>query len=149
MESKKSKKCSKCEETKTLDKFNKRSASKDGLSSRCKVCLNTKAMHVRTNRPDTTRGHNLKKRFNMSIADYNIIFLKQKGRCAICNEAETSVDTKGKVKWLSVDHNHSTGDIRGLLCNSCNTGIGLLGDSQSVLKSAIKYLNKRGSYGKK
>tara|TARA_R110002096_G_scaffold45582_1_gene122318 strand:- start:51 stop:491 length:441 start_codon:yes stop_codon:yes gene_type:complete len=143
------KKCSKCGETKRLTKFNKREASKDGLTAQCTLCLNTKAMQIRAARTDTTRGYNLKQRFNMSINEYNVIFLKQKGKCAICGRAETIRDVKGNIKWLSVDHNHDTGAIRGLLCQSCNTGIGKLGDSVKVLKSAIKYLNKRGSYGKK
>jgi hypothetical protein len=90
----------------------------------------------------------LKKRFNISIDDYNHLFLKQKGKCDICDKAESQLDTNGKVKWLSVDHNHDTSEIRGLLCNSCNTGIGKLGDSIKVLENAIKYLKERGSYGK-
>jgi len=140
--------CSKCGIVKELDQFNKRAASKDGHASKCKVCTKAKALKIRDERPDSTRGYNLKQRFNISIDDYNIMFLDQKGRCKICNNAETNLDNKGKVKWLAVDHNHDTGDIRGLLCSNCNTGIGKLGDSIKVLKNAIKYLKERGSYGK-
>jgi len=140
--------CSKCGIVKELDQFNKRAASKDGYTARCTTCINTKALKTRTERPDSTRGNNLKQRFNMSIAEYNEIFLKQKGKCAICELAETSVDSKGNIKWLSVDHHHGNGDIRGLLCNSCNTGIGLLQDSAKIMYSAINYLKERGSYGK-
>lgn len=141
------KRCSKCKVLKPVDDFNKRSASKDGLDSRCGDCKRTKALQTRAKRPDDTRGYNLKKRFNISIDDYNHIFLLQKGRCAICKNAETMKDTKGNVKWLAVDHNHATNEIRGLLCNGCNTGIGKLGDSVVTLESAIKYLKERGSYG--
>jgi len=140
--------CSKCGESKQLINFNKRSASKDGHTARCTTCIYTKALKTRMENPESTRGNNLKQRFNMSIAEYNEIFLKQKGKCAICELAETSVDSKGNIKWLSVDHHHGNGDIRGLLCNSCNTGIGLLQDSAKLMRSAIKYLDKRGSYGK-
>jgi len=142
------KQCSKCKETKDLADFNKRSASKDGHTSRCGDCIRTKNMQTRAKRPEDTRGYNLKQRFDMSIDEYNHIFLKQKGRCAICKNAETQLDQKGNVKWLSVDHNHATSEVRGLLCSGCNTGIGKLGDSIEVLSSAIKYLNERGSYGK-
>lgn len=141
------KKCSKCGTDKGAYHYNKRSASKDGLTSRCTMCLNTKAMKVRAKTPEVTRARNLKKRFNMTIDEYNVIFLKQKGKCAICTKAESGRDIKGNVKWLSVDHHHGNGEVRGLLCNSCNTGIGKLGDSIKVLKSAIKYLETRGSYG--
>lgn len=143
----KTKKCTKCGKTKSLSDFNKRSASKDGLTSRCTQCLNTKALQIRKDRPDSTRGYNLKVRFDMSISDYNNLFLKQRGLCAICKKPEISKDKAGKYKWLCVDHNHNTGKVRGLLCQNCNTGIGLLRDSKKVLESAIKYLNKRGSYG--
>jgi hypothetical protein len=140
--------CSKCKEKKPHSAFNKRTASRDGLDARCGDCKRTKAMQKRASDPNITRAANLKTRFNISIDEYNNLFLKQKGKCAICHQAESQLDSKGKVKWLSVDHNHSKGDIRGLLCNSCNTGIGKLGDSITVLESAVKYLKKRGSYGK-
>ena len=142
-----SKICTKCKEDKPLVEFNKRSASKDKLTSRCTDCLNTKAIQVRSKQPDDQRGYNLKQRFNITIDDYNHIFLKQRGICAICTKPESSLDKNGKIKWLCVDHNHATQEIRGLLCSSCNTGIGLLGDSEVVLKNAIKYLEERGSYG--
>ena len=143
------KKCSKCNTIKYVNEFNKRTASSDGYTAQCTQCLNTKAMKVRAATPEVTRAKNLKNRFDMTIDQYNVRFLKQKGRCAICDQAEKSVDSNGNVKWLAVDHNHSSGDVRGLLCNSCNTGIGKLGDSIKIMKSAIKYLEKRGSYGKK
>lgn len=143
------KKCSKCGEIKLLKEFNKRSASSDGLTSQCRCCLNTKAMQVRANKPNRTRGYNLKSRFNISIDDYNKMFLKQRGVCKICGNPETQTDKKGKLKWLVVDHNHDTGEIRGLLCSACNKGIGLLGDSIPTLESAVKYLKEKGSYGKK
>lgn len=140
--------CSKCKEEKPITAFTKRAASKDGLNARCGDCIRAKAMNTRAKKPDDTRGYNLKRRFNISIDDYNHLFLKQKGRCAICKQAEKIKDKKGNVKWLSVDHNHATDEIRGLLCNACNTGIGKLGDSVVTLESAIKYLKERGSYGK-
>ena len=141
------KRCTKCSEYKDFNKFDKRKASKDGLTSQCTVCLRVKAMKVRKDNPESTRANNLKNRFDMTIEQYNIIFLKQKGKCRICNNAETMVDQKGTIKWLSCDHNHNTGKVRGLLCNACNTGIGKMGDSIKVLESAIKYLKKEGSYG--
>lgn len=141
------KQCSKCKEYKELNEFNKRSASKDGYTARCGDCIRTKAIQTRAKRPERTRGYNLKVRFDMSIDDYNHLFLKQRGLCAICSNPEVNKDKKGNIKWLAVDHNHSTGEIRGLLCSSCNTGIGLLGDSTEIMKKAIKYLKERGTYG--
>ena len=64
----------------------------------------------------------------------------QGGKCAICREKETR-KRRGRIARLSVDHDHSTGDIRGLLCTRCNTAIGLLEDDITLLKNAIDYLN--------
>lgn len=61
----------------------------------------------------------------------------QNYRCSICNKHEE----KFKYK-LAVDHCHLTGEIRGLLCNNCNAGLGLFNDSEFSLKAAIKYLNR-------
>lgn len=141
------KKCSKCKTSKGTHEFGNRSASKDGLTAKCSLCLSAKAIQNRSTKSDKKRGYNLKSRFDISIEDYNVIFLKQGGKCAICIKSESSKDKEGKIKWLSTDHNHKTGKIRGLLCYSCNTGLGKLGDSVKTLRSAIKYLNKRGSYG--
>ena len=143
------KKCTKCGSLKLHSEFDKRTASKDCLTSQCKICLRVKSMKVRKDNPETTRAKNLKSRFDMTIEQYNIIFLKQKGKCVICQKSETIKDKRGSVKWLSIDHDHNTGKVRGLLCNSCNTGLGKMGDSIKVLESAIKYLKKEGSYGEK
>jgi hypothetical protein len=67
---------------------------------------------------------------------YEILFEKQNGLCAICNNPEQSQ----KYKTLSVDHCHLTGSIRGLLCSNCNRALGLFKDNLLVLESAIKYL---------
>lgn len=79
-----------------------------------------------------SREYNLKKKFNLSLKDYNNLLEKQQGVCAICK--------KTCSKQLAVDHNHTTGKIRGLLCNNCNRGLGHLKDSIDNLKTAIQYL---------
>lgn len=58
----------------------------------------------------------------------------QDGGCGICEESPN------RDKALDVDHNHDTGEVRGLLCNTCNRGLGMLGDDVATLKSAIDYL---------
>lgn len=62
------------------------------------------------------------------------MFSEQKGLCGICK--------KGIDESSHVDHCHSTGKVRGLLCRPCNSGLGLFSDSTRLLKSAITYLNK-------
>jgi len=84
-----------------------------------------------------TRKSHLWRRFNITIEEYDILYEKQKGLCAICEEPE-----KENNKRLAVDHNHDTGKVRGLLCRACNTSIGLLKEKQELFEKAIKYLKQ-------
>ena len=72
--------------------------------------------------------------FRMDVEDYFDMLDAQNGVCAICGE------TCKSAQRLSVDHDHTTGEIRGLLCRSCNSGIGYFQDSVKLLKKAIQYL---------
>ncbi|KKN66086.1 hypothetical protein LCGC14_0475640 [marine sediment metagenome] len=65
--------------------------------------------------------YNIKIRYGMTIEDYNKIFIKQNGCCAICGRQQSK-----QKRRLSVDHNHKTGQIRGLLCQSCNAHLAWL-----------------------
>jgi hypothetical protein len=79
--------------------------------------------------------------YKITPADYQVMFDSQNGRCLICSGGP---DGRGKKnKRLNVDHNHTTGKIRGLLCSKCNTGLGLFNDSENFLSSAIQYLKER------
>lgn len=80
------------------------------------------------------REYSLKRKFSLSIEEYTKLLEKQKGVCAICD--------KECSRALAVDHCHTSGKIRGLLCNNCNRGLGHLKDSVSILRKAINYLEK-------
>lgn len=73
--------------------------------------------------------------YGITFADYERMNETQKGLCAIC------VKPCRTGKKLCVDHNHATGQVRGLLCRGCNSAIGLLLEDKSILESAIKYLS--------
>jgi Recombination endonuclease VII len=75
--------------------------------------------------------------YGITPLEYEAMFKKQKGQCAICGSTDPGQRTK---RFLCVDHNHKTGKVRGLLCHRCNRGLGLLGDSIKVLTKASKYL---------
>lgn len=79
--------------------------------------------------------HNLK-RYGITLEQYQKLLDKQQSRCAIC----LTDDPKGRGDKLHVDHCHTTGSIRGLLCGKCNTGLGLFNDNINILRNAIKYL---------
>ena len=73
--------------------------------------------------------------------DYAFALQNQNYVCAICNQPETRI-FNGKLTRLSVDHSHKYRTYRGLLCMSCNTGLGKFKDDIGLLKQAIQYLEK-------
>ena len=87
-------------------------------------------------------NRHIKKRYNMDVSDYDKLLEEQGSACAICETTEP----QGQGRF-HIDHNHTTGEVRGLLCHSCNSGIGHLQDSPVILAEAIKYLVERGHYG--
>ena len=91
--------------------------------------------------PDVWKNSYLKKRYDISLAEYTVMAVAQGNICAICKKPETEM-RNGNVKALSVDHNHTTGENRELLCTACNKMIGLACEDVSILQNAINYLNK-------
>lgn len=91
--------------------------------------------------PNINRKQLLRRRYGMTIPEYENKLKDQNGVCAICKNPETQ-KRKGKIQSLAVDHNHKTGEIRGLLCSHCNNMIGRASDNIDTLKNAIIYLTK-------
>ncbi len=83
------------------------------------------------------KNWHLKKTYNITLDDYNEMFNKQEGKCIICSKHQSQLTSP-----LNVDHDHESGQIRELLCNTCNRAIGMLGDSVEILNSAKEYLEK-------
>lgn len=80
------------------------------------------------------RKSQLQQKYGISQADYDTLLASQDGKCAICDGTDLS------GRRLSVDHDHASGAVRGLLCHPCNVAIGLLKDDVQVLERAIEYL---------
>lgn len=90
--------------------------------------------------PDKTKDRDLRRKYGITLADWQKMYDEQGGVCKICGTPETKVDRRqGVVRSLSVDHCHGTGKVRGLLCSDCNTAIGLFKHSEGLLNKAIKY----------
>ena len=137
------KQCTKCKKWKDESCFFKEKKGKNGLRSMCKICdykitkAHRKLPHVHQKFLLTARKNNLKKEFGITIAQYDEMFEQQNGVCAICGKKETMKNQYG-VRRLSVDHDHKTGKIRGLLCAGCNFVLGTMKDSKErILKAAI------------
>jgi len=100
------------------------------------------AREWRINNVDKARDVSLRKTFNITLVQYNEMLENQNHACAICGEKETVINYKNSKKInLSVDHCHTTGKIRGLLCVNCNKGLGHFKDNKAIMEKAILYLN--------
>lgn len=81
--------------------------------------------------------------YGLTLDDYERKHSRQRGLCYICNRPERAIDKRyGVPRKLSVDHDHKTGFVRGLLCMKCNRGLGLFEDNEDLLAAAIAYLRK-------
>lgn len=81
------------------------------------------------------KDQDLKKGYGISLEDYSGMLVSQNHRCKICRAPQENLK-----RSLCVDHDHVTGKVRGLLCDTCNRSLGLLKDNIDILKNAIKYL---------
>ena len=80
----------------------------------------------------------LKTAYGITIQDYDNILASQGGKCAICKGGTSK-------RHFAVDHNHRSGQIRGLLCARCNTGLARFMDEISLLRRAVRYMKSDGA----
>lgn len=125
-ENKVGKKCSSCGEIKELSEFHRR--YKYSFEASCKVCRNNR----NKGNKEYNRKHLLQK-YDLTVDEYKELHEMQNNRCLIC---------KKEFEQLTVDHNHQTKSVRGLLCQKCNSGLGLFEDCIEFLESAILYLRR-------
>lgn len=97
-----------------------------------------KEKQYRADRPEAKRETQYKRRYGITIEQFDAMVKAQGNRCAICTE--TFKPPRQKMT-IHVDHCHETMKVRGLLCARCNVGIGLLNDSIERMKLAIEYLS--------
>lgn len=113
------KECTKCGESKPLDQFFKRAKSKDGANSSCKECEKKDIYEWRQinkeKQAEIERRCRLKRVYGITLEQYDELLDKQEGKCVICERHHSELNRR-----LAVDHNHKTGEIRGLLCTYCN-----------------------------
>ena len=117
------KQCNKCKKIKSIDAFYKRKGRPCGVQSNCKVCQGKQ-------RVSYWKPHEvMRRKFNISDDMYEQLMLND--NCQICGCTMTK---------KCIDHDHKTKKIRGVLCNNCNTALGLFKDNIKVMRKAINYL---------
>jgi hypothetical protein len=161
--------CTECGEPKPLDEYWNHPTGKYGKRPRCKECLrkenaefektyrpsrqekshewyerNKEAVKEKAlaggrrwvYKPDNKRNHNLKTRYGITAKEYDALLEAQDGKCAICSRK------MDEGRRLAVDHDHDTGEVRGILHVRCNTAIALFKDSPETCRKAADYLEK-------
>lgn len=103
------------------------------ISKQVALCATCKRAR-RKARSAATHARHIKATFDLTPEEYDALLAEQGGRCAICRIAT------GKTKRLAVDHDHATGQVRGLLCSPCNRMLGHLRDSVRMALRIIRYL---------
>jgi len=166
------KRCGTCKEIKCISKFHADKHRPDGLCSSCKECrkksveknivawrkyrrqwyaknkkrireVGRKSQAQRwAKHPEhmkrLRRNRRLGDCFGISLAEYNRLLFLQGGKCLICETEKPG----GCKTYMSVDHNHTTGKVRGILCGNCNTILGIAHDNPERLRKAADYLEE-------
>ena len=92
-------------------------------------------------RREKSRYDHWKRKYGISVEQYTTRFAEQGGVCAICRKPEKMLANNGlNIRTLAIDHHHQTKQVRGLLCQNCNTVLGLVQEQPSVLHAAAEYL---------
>lgn len=94
---------------------------------------------------DLIKNTHIKREYGITIKEFKFMLGKQEGRCAICGQPET-MKRSGKLVSLAIDHGHTHGKVRGLLCANCNAGLGKFKDNVLLLNKASNYLEVNNSY---
>lgn len=138
------KRCRKCGEEKPVTEFYTRKSSKDGYRNECKACHSKrykeyyKQDYCKENHRKSARKHTLKQ-YGIDEDTYKKMHDNQQGKCLICGTPFELVSTS-RTKTACVDHNHKTGEVRGLLCWNCNVALGKLKEDPNIVMNAYKYL---------
>ena len=136
--------CTKCKVSKKVTDFYKDTRRKNGITSWCRECWKIQeAIRREKLGPKGRKNRKLKNLYGINIEQYQEMLKEQNNLCAVCGNKESMVNSKSnKVQKLCVDHDHTTGKVRGLLCTACNKGLGILKDNPDIVLRGYNYLMK-------
>jgi hypothetical protein len=149
--------CSRCKQDKPLDQFHKDLSKRDHLHSQCKQCHSERQRNKRKNNPEWrelenikskqfrqnfpekfrlgVRNATLKAKYGITAKEFNARFEAQNYSCFVCKRTES----KGNGAF-HVDHCHTTGKVRGILCQPCNVTLGKVEESPVILRALANYI---------
>jgi hypothetical protein len=150
------KRCPVCAQEKPVTDYYRQARAGDGLAYSCKQCeaIRKHAYYLTHREADAQRRrawhlahpervreyrrrHELRRRYGITPEEYDRLLSEQRGLCALCGRAG---NPDVALHPLDVDHDHTTGHVRGLLCTTCNTGLGMLGDTPEAIQRALAYV---------
>ena len=129
--------CTKCKATKPRDEFPASGRNSDGLYSNCKDCHNAAVKITDAKNPARRQARWRKWLYDLTQERYAELLEQQAGACAVCWVVPDGL--------LHVDHNHETGEVRGLLCGKCNRALGLMQENEAIVRCAADYLEEHNS----
>jgi len=138
--------CSTCKNFLPWDCFYPRKGRDSGLSAYCSSCKTCNRIKTKKWIEQYGFENHIQRHYGMTLDDWNYLIKVQDGKCAICRsefDKRVSLKVSSRFSRLSVDHNHQTNKVRGLLCNSCNQGLGLFEENPEFLRNAAIYIEER------
>lgn len=138
--------CKKCSLLKSLEDFTKLARGEFGRDTQCRDCKHLSEKHYYYNsdkiRKNRTRQQRVRK-YNLTDTEYQNMISRQNNCCAICLILlDDTIDNTNTNIRPRIDHCHTTGIVRGILCGQCNVGLGHFYDNEESLLNAILYLRK-------
>lgn len=119
--------CTHCQRNLPEDQFSKGLILKKATQGKCKICAK--------------RWH-LKYYHGVTLEELTLLYAQQNGKCAICGEVMDLWAERSSPNKTNLDHNHTTGKRRKLLCGKCNRGLGCFNEKTDLLEKAINYLKE-------
>lgn len=132
--------CPTCKDFRDASSFNLDRGSKDGLQAYCKDCRAKQQRSDYAKDPRKYIDRQYLYNYGIEAAAYRKLLEEQNGVCAACGNPELPRRKTVSATRLSVDHDHTTGKVRGLLCSNCNTALGLLQESPERILALLTYL---------
>jgi hypothetical protein len=138
--------CKECGEAKPLDDFHRHPLGQHQRQNRCKPCHNRKSAEAYHARSPTSKAEYIARvkarKYGMTLEEMQTLVEAHGDLCDICGQPDTTHRKRTWTRNLTMDHCHSTGRFRGMLCSNCNIAIGLLKDDPALARKVAEYLEK-------